>query len=130
GVTSAAPERLAAPRALLADVALAATRALEPGDGARAGEAALRVVRARDERAQPALPLDELAAALRALLADRPRLLLLLPVQRLRVSALGVPRAAEEPPVAAPANQERAAAPRALRGVRGDDLAQHLVAPL
>src|SRR5690606_7694609 len=61
GVTSAAPERLAAPRALLADVALAATRALEPGDGARAGEAALRVVRARDERAQPALPLDELA---------------------------------------------------------------------
>src|SRR5690606_615038 len=129
-VARAAPEGLAPPRPLLAHIALAAARTLEPRDRARPRVAALRVVGARDERAHAPLALDQLAAALRALLADRARLLLLLAVQRLRVAALRVAGAAEEATVAAPADDQRSAALGALGGVRGDDLAQDLVAAL
>src|SRR5690606_42012306 len=95
-VAGAAPEGLAPPRPLLAHIALAAARTLEPRDRARPRVTALRVVGARDEGAHPTLALDQLAAALGALLADRLRLLPPLAGQRLRVAALRVAGAAEE----------------------------------
>src|SRR5690606_34519893 len=129
-VPRAAPERLTPPRPLLSHVPLAAARALESRDRARPGVAAFRVIGARDEGTHTALALHQLAAALGALLPDRTRLLLLLAIERLRVAAFRVAGAAEEAAVAAPAHHERPAALRALRALRGDDIAQHLVAPL
>src|SRR5690606_4074414 len=127
-VAVATPEDLAGPGPLHRDVALAALRALDPRDGDRLRVLALRVVAARDEGPEPPLPLDELRAALRALLADRLRRLRLLAVQRPRVRAFGIAGATQEPAVPGPADLERPAAVGAGARVPGHDLAQHLLA--
>src|SRR5690606_18311732 len=88
-VARAAPPRPAPARPLLAHIADAALRALQPGHRARLRVPALRIVAARDERTETTLALDHLAAALLALLARRHRLLLLLVVERPCVAALG-----------------------------------------
>src|SRR5690606_908354 len=127
GVAHAAPEGLAPARPLLRYFSDPALRAREAGDRRRLRVLAGRVVAAGDEGAEAALALDQLLSAVRTRLARGFRLCPCFLVQRLRVPALGVARAAEEAAVAVPADDHRPAALGAVDLlVAGYDLADDL----
>src|SRR3569623_1237625 len=111
----AAVERLAAPRPLLRDVPAAARLRALHAERDRLGRLAVRVARAREERAEPAaLDGHRRAAGLADLGGRLRRHLLPGAVEVLddlhRVTALGVALAREERPVAAPLDDHRLAA--------------------